>query len=454
MLPERVPKMCMRDMMKAILYTMALLAISSNTNAKDLYVSPTGDDSVAYSANSISSPWKTLDYSLYSLQAGDTLNIRGGAYKQSSVISMKLKGKSGTADKPVVVTGYQDEKVVIDVGIPKMFVDLDNKSYWTFKNLEIINSGAAFRVGYDVTSYHNTFENLIIRASYGGDNSANIQLISGRADYTVIKNNILQGPGVGSGIHLNTGVIFAKTVNHLRIENNEIYNAPIGIYFKHSNDQFNSSGAIDIQIKNNYIHDTSRNSMQLNSNYAQIVNNLLGRNNSSILVNDANGDPGGDYNTFRKNTFFSGNLVLSSQTQGGDQVPGAIGNKLFNNLFVKAPVYAHRYSSVLHQTVSNYNYYPSPVAYKENRVDYSLSAWKTHSGQDVNSVTGQVIFVGGSTPDSIPGFVLGPSSAGYKAGSDGKDMGADVSLVGPASSTTTRSLPIQQQSPPNPPDLL
>jgi hypothetical protein len=68
-----------------------------------------------------------------------------------------------------------------------------------------------------------------------------------------------------------------------------------------------------------------------------------------------------------------------------------------------------------------------------------LDEWKKFSGsQDTDSRDGRVRFHGGSllarenldqlAPDD---FRLRPDSAGYRAGKDGKDLGADLDLVGP-----------------------
>ena len=70
-----------------------------------------------------------------------------------------------------------------------------------------------------------------------------------------------------------------------------------------------------------------------------------------------------------------------------------------------------------------------------------MADWKQFWGPgDTGSLEGQVRFQGGDllakcaadpeqlTPDD---FRLRPDSAGYRAGKDGKDLGADVDLVGP-----------------------
>jgi hypothetical protein len=71
----------------------------------------------------------------------------------------------------------------------------------------------------------------------------------------------------------------------------------------------------------------------------------------------------------------------------------------------------------------------------------TLSNWREYWGTDeVDSITGNVRYKGGdllarlqSSPDKLTAeeFRLRQDSAGYRAGKDGKDLGADVDLVGP-----------------------
>jgi hypothetical protein len=71
----------------------------------------------------------------------------------------------------------------------------------------------------------------------------------------------------------------------------------------------------------------------------------------------------------------------------------------------------------------------------------SLADWERFWGSgDTDSQEGRVRYKGGNllaklvnTPDQLTpeDFRLRPDSAGYRAGKDGKDLGADVDLVGP-----------------------
>ena len=74
----------------------------------------------------------------------------------------------------------------------------------------------------------------------------------------------------------------------------------------------------------------------------------------------------------------------------------------------------------------------------------ALSTWRPSTllglpsnGHDMHSLATNVTFTNTSgTMSTVADFALTGASAGYHAGSDGKDMGADVTLVGPTGSST------------------
>jgi hypothetical protein len=69
-----------------------------------------------------------------------------------------------------------------------------------------------------------------------------------------------------------------------------------------------------------------------------------------------------------------------------------------------------------------------------------LDKWRQFAGPDAGALRGEPRFAGGdlwtqlaATPERLlpKHFRLLPQSPGYRAGKDGKDLGADVDLVGP-----------------------
>jgi len=443
-----------------------VLFFSSNTFAKDLFVALNGNDTVSYAANSIDTPWATVAKGIYSLKAGDVLNIRGGEYVQIYPLTIHsqyrnqnplvvMEAESGTADKPIVVKNYNNELVTINLAAVPTFLDIDNKSYWTFDGLTFTKAGIVFNVGTDAKSYHHTFRNLKMYANRLYGNSGIIYIQNNNAEYAVIENNIFQGEGdVSSEVGKPTSCVYARRVRHLKITNNECKNALIGLYYKHRTLTQAESGdtePVDIEIAYNFIENTTRASMYINTNEAYIHDNVMGRNNAGLINTEASGDAGGDFNRYEHNTFYTGSLGFLAETQSytfngvsyEDKFPGSRYNTLKNNIFVN-DVSLHRYSSDLpHNTTSNYNLLPQTVAVSANRVTYStLSSWQQASQMDAKSLQGAPVFVGGSAPSKISDFALSSTSPGYKKASDGLDMGARIDRVGVARTVTASPLPL------------
>ena len=151
-----------------------------------------------------------------------------------------------------------------------------------------------------------------------------------------------------------------------------------------------------------------------------------------MVVNEANGRPGGDNNKILHNTFYGCSITLSSATQDTDtSLPGAINNLLKNNIFFTNQVSLHKYSSVPHNTTSNFNLYNTGVDIVHDRKEYGLSDWQSLTDEDRNSLTGTPTFITPGNNEVISSFELAAGSIGKKSAEDGSDIGADVTTVGP-----------------------
>ena len=389
------------------------------------YVAPGGKDD---NPGTLASPWATPLKAWTAANAGDTVYFRAGTYNVESQIWTKYFGHDGTAANPIVFRNYPGETATITSNVGTVFVI--EKDYNRVEGLNFVGPATAtwFQVSYDVKATNFTASRCIASMGAGGDNSGFVYL-GGGATGTVVEHCRITGPGY-NGVHLNSAGIICFKTEGVRFIHNEISNTMIGIYFKFANPQDNLTPGIEIAY--NYIHETGRNSMQLNCNHASIHDNVIGANNAGILVTESNGGPGGDGNVFAHNTF-AGNIgfSLNFDTNGTDTVPGAIANILRANLFT-AKVWAHWYSSVPHITQSDYNLFVSGAeAIGETEVNYSLATWKTHTGGDAHSLAGTPTFVGGASPTTLAGFALAANSLGKFAAHDGLDIGANIALVGP-----------------------
>jgi hypothetical protein len=70
------------------------------------YVSPSGNN--ANTGNSLTQPWKTIQFAFDQITADKTLCIRGGTYPESLILT-----KSGTSSNRLTVQNYQNEIVKI-----------------------------------------------------------------------------------------------------------------------------------------------------------------------------------------------------------------------------------------------------------------------------------------------------------------------------------------------------
>jgi parallel beta-helix repeat protein len=94
-------------MTASLLWNIPPVAAALNTSAR-YYVSPSGNDA---NAGTKSSPFKTIAKAFSLLKAGDILYIRGGKYKAPA--TGWQFANSGTASKPITVTNYPGERVVL-----------------------------------------------------------------------------------------------------------------------------------------------------------------------------------------------------------------------------------------------------------------------------------------------------------------------------------------------------
>lgn len=102
------------------------------------YVAKSGSD---YNPGTEASPWQTIQKATASLEAGDTVYIRGGTYREQVIIY-----KSGTPGNFIKYAAYPGESVVIDgTGIDwgydwDSLVALSGQSYIWLSGLTVVNS--------------------------------------------------------------------------------------------------------------------------------------------------------------------------------------------------------------------------------------------------------------------------------------------------------------------------
>lgn len=98
----QVSLFCIRSL---VAYGTAMVACFAF--ASDYYVSPVGDDS---SAGTAEAPWRTIQHAASTVEAGSTVLIRGGIYREQ--ISIEVSGNEAAG--PIVFKAHPGEEVILD----------------------------------------------------------------------------------------------------------------------------------------------------------------------------------------------------------------------------------------------------------------------------------------------------------------------------------------------------
>lgn len=179
---------------KSVFSMLIAVVCFGTAQAVDYFVSPSGLDS---NSGTEELPFFSLSKAIAKATAGTTIYLREGIYKPTVGDIMKVKGESdvydcvfflsanGTSQKPIAITGYPGESVVIDLSDIKtenriMGFDLRG-NYWHLKNFDI--------VGIQVTQT-------------GHSQSINIGLFGGN---NCIIENVNMHDGMGIGVYATKG---------------------------------------------------------------------------------------------------------------------------------------------------------------------------------------------------------------------------------------------------------
>jgi hypothetical protein len=277
----------------------------TTTNSNTYYVSQTGNDN---NAGTISSPWKTLQKAANTVNAGDTVFVRGGTYNERVTIS-----HSGTSDKWITFKNYQNEIPIID-GTGK------GSSYWAGGTLEVSSTSYVLVDGFKVQntpksgicvlrSQHITIQNCQtthtgmsgIRVCYGEGTSKKVY-----CDNIKILNNIISSAVIGSPksqetltfsgvsnseIRGNTldssnkyeGIDCKHNCNHITIAYNDVSTGGVNIYVGGAPD---GPACGDFEVYGNYCHGKG-NSIGISCEQIHVGNNFYFYNN--ILASATNG---------------------------------------------------------------------------------------------------------------------------------------------------------------------
>jgi hypothetical protein len=109
---------------------LILLAVYAQAATSYCIDGATGDDA---QAGTVEKPWKSLAKAAATLQAGETVLLRGGTYLLTEQVHPK---NSGTKDAPITFANYQQEEVIINGG-PGTCFTLQGSAYIAFRGLRM-----------------------------------------------------------------------------------------------------------------------------------------------------------------------------------------------------------------------------------------------------------------------------------------------------------------------------
>ena len=382
--------------------------ISSNIH----YVSPNGLASWEEGLN-VSTP-TDIQTAFLNAAEGDQIYLRGGTYNIVTTLETAHNGSANDDAHRIIVSNYPNETpLIVSDGLGNTIL-IENE-YWTFKGLSLRVSNMVnhdhgiFRIGYNHPANYTKIVNCQIElvSTRGRDNVAAISLQASRSSYAYIYNNILIGSGTTDDAVINIGIQYLGGGNiGTKILNNEISDFALGIYVKHANGD--TSLLTGAEIAYNYIHDCYFSGSTMNPSglygqptYINIHDNITDR----ALFGDNGGGEQGHHSVLNHNTFIAPHgIELWNPSEGP-----------------------------IHNFDIRNNIFPDKITYGTTEID---NAWDYNMYGDDPAIGSHdlgvavPVYTGGTNPTTIAGFALTSSSSGYQSGDDGKDMGANISLVG------------------------
>ncbi|HET9442825.1 MAG TPA: hypothetical protein VFO65_05840 [Acidimicrobiales bacterium] len=245
--------------------------VSPPAAGRTLVVAPSGRDG---GLGTEASPWATLGHALARLEAGDTLLVRGGRYRER-LTSVALR--EGRPDARVTVAAFPGERPVLE-GL----LWLDRPSHWTVRGLEVawggtapdqpmvrVVDGVGWRLEANRLSGARSIAALVVTGSRSGEPAG--WAVAGNCVHDTVRTNdknedrlVVVDPGLEAG----PGVV----------ERNLLFGARNGAGLELGGTGAGARGAAGVTVRHNTIYDTAQSIVVAGrSRDNQIVANLLGR---------------------------------------------------------------------------------------------------------------------------------------------------------------------------------
>ena len=365
------------------------------------------------------------------LGPGDTLFIRGGTYRETSI----RFARSGTETAPIVVRSYEGERAFIEGDHTAPLFELGvhrELSHIELRDLTIrAGLGAGVRLGENRAVTHVTIDGCEISDIEIADNTAAVLIETAAAAITVRSSRLSTGRPEstrGAGVELFRGG------NDVRIEHNDIYASRMGVYYKH--------GVMDPEtgpvIRYNHFHDLGADAVMLSTDRGLVEHNLLvDAGNIAIFPTvSANCEiMGAFYSRVLHNTVIGGGVALGEPMECVGR--GARYTEVRGNLLHRRDgdyaMTLWRYGAadaIGHATSSDCNLFDAdrPRPLLEYADHYTLTDFTAATRLDGQSAQAEARFVDAEAGD----YRLADDSPGRGLPCDGLDVGVvGLERVGP-----------------------
>ncbi|GIE75697.1 hypothetical protein Aph02nite_16470 [Actinoplanes philippinensis] len=135
--------------------------VAPRAGTTDIFVAPGGSDD---GDGTQARPYASVAKAVAVVKPGQTIALRAGTYRPAGPISITT---SGTAEKPITISGYGSERAIIDASaIPAdQWAITQKASFWTVRDLEV--TGARNATWTCLACTNNTFQRLTVHDNAG-----------------------------------------------------------------------------------------------------------------------------------------------------------------------------------------------------------------------------------------------------------------------------------------------
>ncbi len=404
-----------------LLVSVLLCLLSLPAWAATYYVDVNGNNA---NAGTAALPWRTLQYAVDRVAAGDTVIVRAGTYAGFRI------GRSGTASAPITIKADAGVRPLLNAvsaaNRHQSIIEVENfeatVTYVVIEGFEVAN---APRHGIDVrvTDY------VTVRNCLSHDNGKSTLgdgILTGFSDHVLLQGNECWA-------NSEHGIYHSNSADYPTIRGNKLYrNARAGL---HMNGDLSLGGDGQISfglIEKNVIYENGAGGGSgINCDGVSdsvIRNNLLYNNRASgISLYATDGAQGSSNNKVYHNT-----VVMAANARWAMNIPAStngqshpVNNEIKNNIFIHPDTRGSITAYATTQSVlrSDYNIIVNRFSRDDGNSFIDFNTWKT-TGQDAHSIisTSAALFV-----DAAAGnYQLKATALALNAGVTGLNVNEDI----------------------------